>query len=133
MTTIVLKKTLLINLIFKTHLDIGFTDLAQRVIENYFSNYIPRAIQLAKELRESGQKERFVWTVGAWLIYQAMETASPARRKDLEQAIEMGDIVWHGLPFTTHTELMDASLFLHGLNYSQKLDQRFEKKQSRRK
>ena len=128
MTTIVLKKTLLINLIFKTHLDIGFTDLAQRVIENYFSNYIPRAIQLAKELRESGRKERFVWTVGAWLIYQAMETASPARRKDLEQAIEMGDIVWHGLPFTTHTELMDASLFRHGLNYSQKLDQRFEKK-----
>ncbi len=30
-----------IHLIFKTHLDIGFTDSAAGVIQNYFSNYIP--------------------------------------------------------------------------------------------
>ncbi len=27
----------------------------------------------------------------------------------MEAAIEAGDIAWHGLPFTVHSELMDAS------------------------
>jgi hypothetical protein len=128
MTNSLLKKTLLIKLIFKTHLDIGFTDLAEHVMDDYFTQYIPKAIELARVLREGKHQERFVWTVGSWLIYQTLETASPGKRKDLERAIETGDIVWHGLPFTTHTELMDASLFRYGLGYSQKLDRRFGKK-----
>ena len=43
----------------------------------------------------------------------------------MEDAIRNGDIRWHGLPFTTHTELMDRELFQYGLSLSQKLDERF--------
>ena len=32
----------------------------------------------------------------------------------MEKAIERGFIAWHGLPFTTHTELMDPGLFEYG-------------------
>ncbi len=46
----------------------------------------------------------------------------------MEAAIEAGDIVWHALPFTFHSELADASLFRHGLSLSQMLDTRFGKK-----
>jgi hypothetical protein len=114
-----------IHLVFKTHLDIGFTDLARNVVRRYFTDFIPRAIAAADELQNAGDNVRFRWTTGSWLIYEYLERASPSERKRMEQAIAAGDIVWHGLPFTTHSELMDADLFAFGLSLSQRLDQRF--------
>ena len=117
-----------VHLIFKTHLDIGFTDLAANVVEGYFTRDIPRALETARSLRLEGGKERFVWTTGSWLIFEYLEHGSPTECKQMEEAIRAGDIAWHGLPFTTHTELMDASLFRFGLSLSQSLDKRFGKK-----
>jgi Domain of unknown function (DUF5054) len=121
-------RTTKVHLIFKTHLDIGFTDLAGNVIANYFSHYIPRAIEVARTLREQGGAERFVWTTGSWLIYEYLEQGTPKQRALMEEAIAAGDIAWHGLPFTTHTELMEASLFKYGLSLSHELDRRFGRK-----
>jgi hypothetical protein len=117
-----------IHIIFKTHLDVGFTDLAENVVAKYFEDYIPSACETARVLRQRGKKDRFVWTTGSWLIYEYLERASSQERKVLEEAIEAGDIIWHGLPFTTHSELMDASLFRYGLSLSNTLDRRFGKK-----
>jgi len=116
-----------IHIIFKTHLDIGYTDLASKVIATYFDHYIPNAIELAKELRLAGDQDHFIWTTGSWLIYEYLEQASPKNRDRLEEAIAAGDIVWHGLPFTTHSELMDVDLFRFGLSLSQELDHRYGK------
>lgn len=117
-----------IHLIFKTHLDLGFTDLAEKVLAQYFTFYIPKALQTARQLRERGSSERFIWTTGSWLIQEYLEQASSSERRVMEEAIEAGDLSWHGLPFTTHSEFMDASLFSYGLSLSQKLDSRFGKK-----
>jgi len=38
-----------IHLIFKTHLDVGFTDYAAVVLDHYFKNYIPAAIRVARQ------------------------------------------------------------------------------------
>ncbi|MFN8373758.1 MAG: DUF5054 domain-containing protein [Anaerolineae bacterium] len=114
-----------VHLIFKTHLDIGFTDYARNVVAGYFNVFIPKALDTAHAMRQQGK--RFVWTTGSWLIYEYLEQASPAQRKRMEEAIALGDIAWHGLPFTTHTELMDASLFRFGISLSQTLDKRFGK------
>jgi len=114
-----------IHLIFKTHLDVGFTDFAAAVTHNYFKKYIPTALRVAREMRDSGCEDRFVWTTGSWLIYEFLEQASPAERADMEAGILAGDIAWHALPFTTHTELMDAELFRFGLSLSQSLDARY--------
>ena len=116
-----------VHVIFKTHLDVGFTDYARNVLENYRTRYIPAAIALARELREDGGVARFRWTTGSWLIYEYLEHADAAGRRAMEEAILAGDIAWHGLPFTTHTELMDAVLFRFGLSLSQELDARFGK------
>lgn len=116
-----------IHLVFKTHLDIGFTDFARNVFQTYFETFIPSAIQTARKLREAGSEDRFIWTTGSWLIYEYLEHANAQQKRELENAIEAGDIDWHGLPFTTHTELMSASLFQHGLSLSQQLDKRFGK------
>src|SRR5512133_28581 len=116
-----------IHLIFKTHLDVGFTDFAAHVVSNYFNHYIPKAIELADALRQSGSQDRFVWTTGSWLIYEYLEQADAAGRKRMEEAIAHGDIAWHALPFTTHSENMDPDLFRFGLTLSKELDQRFGK------
>ena len=117
-----------VDLIFKTHLDIGFTDYARNVVNNYFTGFIPQALKISRQLREENRPERFIWTTGSWLIYEFLEKAPPAERAKLEAAIEAGDITWHGLPFTTHSELLDSSLFEFGLSLSHELDRRFGKK-----
>jgi len=40
-----------VHVLFKTHLDIGFTNLARAVVEQYMTRYIPAAIELARLLR----------------------------------------------------------------------------------
>lgn len=114
--------------IFKTHLDIGFTDLAKNVTEKYLNSFIPGAIKTAKTLKSSATDARFVWTTGSWLISEYLRTKSAEECAELERAIKNGDICWHGLPFTTHTELMSAELFNYGLSLSKRLDECFGKK-----
>lgn len=117
-----------IHLIFKTHLDVGFTDYASVVVNNYFSSYIPASLRVAREMRESGKPERFIWTTGSWLIYEYLEQATGEARKEMEDAITRGEIAWHALPFTTHTELEDVELFRFGLGLAKRLDERFGRK-----
>lgn len=107
-----------IYVLFKTHLDIGFTDMSQKVVENYMKNFLPNAMKVAKQMR--GEKERFIWTAGSWLIWKFLEESPDAEL--LEDAIRHGEVRWHGLPFTTHTECMNQELFEYGTSLSAKLD-----------
>ncbi len=111
--------------VFKTHLDIGFTDFAQSVVQRYREQYVPKALRLARELREADGEARFVWTTGSWLIHHILDVGSASERHALEDGIEAGDITWHALPFTTYTELLDGDLVRSGLNLSAVLDRRF--------
>ncbi len=118
-----------VHLVFKTHLDIGFTDHAEKVRRQYHERFIPQAIETGAHFYAENPKEpKFIWTTGAWLIWDHLNSRSPAEVAALEQAIERGLIRWHGLPFTTHTELMSPDLFRAGLSYSQELDRRFGKR-----
>ena len=114
-----------IHIIFKTHLDVGFTDMAASIRKQYFDRFIPNALALARRSRETDSPNRFIWTTGSWLIFEYLENADAKARKEMENGILAGDIAWHGLPFTTHSELMDADLFRTGLSLSRRLDERF--------
>ncbi len=114
------KKTVLV--IFKTHLDIGFTDYSANVIDNYINTFIPNAIKVGYELKDTDTQ--FKWTVGSWMIDRALKEDKTGV---VEQAVEDGILNWHALPFTTHTELMSPELFEYGLDISKKLDERFGK------
>jgi hypothetical protein len=52
---------------FKCHLDVGFTDTQAGVMRKYFDEYFPRAMQVATAMRQSGT-DRYAWTTGSWLI-----------------------------------------------------------------
>ncbi|WP_256760860.1 DUF5054 domain-containing protein [Cohnella sp. WQ 127256] len=122
-----MRKIETVHVIFKTHLDIGFTDLAHNVVDQYRYEYIPKAIELAERLSKEQGQAGFIWTTGSWLIHEYLKQASVDQRSQMEQAIQRGFIAWHGLPFTTHTELMDPQLFEYGLSLSHSLDARFGK------
>ena len=109
--------------IFKTHLDVGYTDLGQAVVDKYLNEYVPRAISVARELE--GTDTPFAWTLGSWMVDQALRYDSDG---SVERAIRDGLLRWHGLPFTTHTELMSKELFEYGLSISRSLDERFGKR-----
>ena len=117
-----------IMVLFKTHLDIGFTDFSAAVTERYMKDFVPNAIKTAKALKEKNSEAKFIWSTGSWLIREFLLTQDEESVKALEAAIKAGDISWHGLPFTHHTEIMDKELFEYGLSMSKELDERFGKK-----
>jgi len=117
-----------VYVLYKCHLDVGFTDTEQGVIRTYFNDYFPRAMEIAEKLRQSGGEERYVWTVAAWLLYEYLEQATSEQRRRMEKAIAYGDFAWHAMPFTWNSEMLDSSLISSALRLSASLDQRFGKK-----
>ncbi len=117
-----------VHLIFKTHLDIGFTGLSPEVEQRYINEFIPKTLAVIDELRDSHAEERYVWTTGSWLIWEYLQRATPEAVVKLEAAINRNDIVWNGMPYTVESEMMSKDLFETCLQLSQQLDRRFGKK-----
>jgi hypothetical protein len=109
---------------FKCHLDVGFTDTQAGVTKKYFEVYYPAAMKRAAAMREAGT-DRYTWTTGSWLLYEYLEQASSDARKRMEEAIAAGDIAWHALPFSWQTEFIDRSMIAGCLGFSKSLDKRF--------
>jgi hypothetical protein len=109
---------------FKCHLDVGFTDTQAGVMRLYFDRYFPQAIQVANVLRQGGE-DRYVWTTGSWLLYEYLEQASSQQRRRVEEAVAAGALAWHALPFSWETEMLDRSMIAGALGLSQSLDRRF--------
>lgn len=114
-----------VTIVCKNHLDIGFTESASKVVHDQVNWMIPTALRQAERLRDEGLG--FCWTVGSWLIWEALERKRGRDLQDLEAGLVAGSVAWHGLPFTTHSELMDEELFEAALGLSRELDGRFGK------
>ncbi|MEI6168303.1 MAG: DUF5054 domain-containing protein [bacterium] len=112
-------------LICKNHLDLGFTESVAKVTHDAINWMLPVAIGQSEILRKEGLN--FVWTVPAWTAFRALELHAGNSLKQIEQAMERGDVAWHALPFTMHCELLDPELFNAGLALARRLDQRFGK------
>src|ERR1700678_1816977 len=109
---------------FKCHLDVGFTDTQAGVMRKYFDVYYPEAMKRANAMREAGA-DRYTWTTGSWLLYEYLEQAKGDARKRMEQAIAAGDIAWHALPVSWQTEVLDRTIIAGAIGFSKSLDQRF--------
>lgn len=113
--------------VFKTHLDVGFTNYSSAVTQNYLDNFIPKALDVAEELRAENSEEKYVWTVGSWLIWKYLQKATLEETERLTKAISAGDIVWNGVPYTVESEVMNKEMFESSLLLAKKLDKRFQK------
>lgn len=115
-----------ILVLFKTHLDVGYTGLANDIVEKYNQEYIPKALQVAEDL--AGENVNFIWITGSWLIWQYLNKANPQQKEKMEKAIKNRWISWHGLPVTFHSEAMNDELYTYGLSLAKELDHRYDKK-----
>lgn len=116
------------HIIFKTHLDIGFTALGRDVEKLYLEKFVPGSIALAHRMKDDPTGANFKWTVGSWIIHKCLNHYKGKELRRFEQAINNGDISWHALPFTVHSELLTPSLFEYGLSLSWELDRLFGKR-----
>lgn len=115
-----------IVVVFKTHFDIGYSNLARNVVKQYRTSMIDRTLDVIRQNRRQPELEQFVWTVPGWPMSQMLwEGQSPQRRKVIEQAIKDGHLVIHGLPFTTHTETLGLEDLVRGLGFSSSLARRY--------
>jgi len=113
-----------VSIVFKCHLDVGFTNTQAAVKRKYFDVYYPQAIRTAAAARTAGP-DSYIWTTGSWMLYEYLEQATSQQRRDMEKSIAAGDIAWHALPFTWQTEMLDPSMITGALAFSSTLDTRF--------
>ncbi len=114
-----------VYVIFKTHFDLGYTDLSSNVEQKYIKNFIPKAIDLAEQLRAENGTARYVWTTGTWLIDAYLRQASSEEALKLEKAIKNGDIVWNAAPYTIQSESASKDLFEGMLGLSKRMDETY--------
>ncbi len=112
--------------VFKTHFDIGFTDLAENVIRNYSTGMLRQVIETCRATEHMGPL-KYVWTMPAWPLHHILSHCESDLRPELERLIDNGQIVWHALPFTSHTDCCSPEEYAQGLMYARELSLRFQK------
>ena len=121
-----------LHVIFKTHLDLGFTARAGDVRRRYHDYYIPMALETGEHfLLENREAPEFIWTTGSWLIWDHLQTQSAEKVRRLENGIAAGIIAWHALPFTMHSEILSPALLDEGVSIARELDTRFGRSPTR--
>ena len=115
-----------IILVFKTHFDIGFTDLASNVIQKYATDMLRQVLETCRATEHMGD-QKYVWTMPAWPLYQVDRACDGELKKELEHYIRTGQIVWHALPFTSHTDFCGEEEYLEGLRYGKWLSEKYGK------
>lgn len=124
-----MRKVEKVFVVFKTHFDIGFTDLAKEVVAGYGRKMLPDVVKTCEETQMLGKNHQFVWTMSAWPLLQSLKTEY-GKEDILNKAdtlIRNGQIIWHGLPFTTHTEFCGLEEFIRGMHFSMQLAEKFKK------
>ena len=113
--------------VFKTHFDLGFTDLPENVFKRYREEMMDNALAVIEKSATLPPEKRFAWTVSGWPLQAQIlgPQQTPERRVRIEKAIKSGALVVHGLPFTTHTESLDYEDLVRGLWYSSAITRKY--------
>lgn len=118
-----------------THLDIGFTLLANDVCEEYFQKHFPNGWALSAALRALGGPATYAVTSHPWLILEFLDGTAgcsrtprtPAQIAAMEAAIMRDDVRWHGKPMNNFVELEDGPWFASSLELAGELNRRYNK------
>ncbi|MCZ8517127.1 DUF5054 domain-containing protein [Paenibacillus filicis] len=114
-----------IYVVFKTHFDIGFTGLASEVVQRYRTEMLDDVLDICKQTEANPPGERYVWTMSAWPLLQSLEGAESEARAQAEELIRSRRLIWHTLPYTTHTEFCGMEEWIRGMYVSRALSERY--------
>ncbi|MGJ7032461.1 glycoside hydrolase family 38 C-terminal domain-containing protein [Niabella hirudinis] len=116
---------------FKMHVDIGYTDWAESVLQKYAGPMLDKTLRSIDETAVLPKAEQFVWTIPAWPLQYMLDHCSPANKPRLEKAIKDKRIIPHALPFTVQTEASDMESLTRGLSFADQINRRFGLKPAR--
>ena len=114
-----------IILVFKTHFDNGYTDMAESVINKYSTTMMEQALTTLEKSRSLPREKQFVWTMPSWPLTKILERCTLEMKPKVEAAIREGWFVYHGLPFTLETEAADPEVLVRALTFSAELSKKF--------
>ncbi|MBI5834433.1 MAG: hypothetical protein HZB16_19215 [Armatimonadetes bacterium] len=105
-------------IVFKTHFDIGYTDLARNIVTRYRTTMIDQALAVVDQSRGLPPEQQFVWTVPAWPMTKILEDwpgQTAERRARLQAAFAAGRFAVQAMPFTVQTEALEPETLIRGL------------------
>lgn len=128
-----------VHLVISNHLDVGFGGIGPflatdvQVINTYFSVYFPKAIEVARKLRERGGEEQLKWMTQSFLVSMyldcppnmGLQCPSKEEVEAFGEAVRAGDIWWHGMPHNAQIEVFDESLLEYAIQMGHDLAARF--------
>jgi alpha-mannosidase len=107
--------------VFKTHFDIGYTDLAERIVQKYSTSMINETLKTLDESKSMSANSQFRWTVPGWPMKEILENRSGDSKKVIDNAIRDGRFVIHALPFTFETEAGTPEALTRSMQFSSKI------------
>ena len=107
-----------IVVVFKMHVDIGYTNWAEGVLQKYSGEMLAETLESIEETSSLPKEEQFVWTIPGWPLKYLLENCPADKKEKLEKAIKESRIVPHALPFTFETEASDLENLVRGLSFS---------------
>ena len=113
--------------VFRTHFDLGFTDLPENVFKRYREEMMDNALMLIEKNETQPKEKRFSWNVAGWPLQAQMlgPLQTPERKLRIEKAIKEGKLVADGLPFTIQTESLDFEDLVRGLGFSSAISRKY--------
>ncbi len=119
-------KTENVIVVFKTHFDIGYTDLAGSVISKYQTSMIDGALKVIDKTKSLPGNEHFTWTLPAWPMQQILSGCSPETRERVVEALKSKYLAVHSLPFTIETEASDLETLARAFQSSSDISREFK-------
>jgi hypothetical protein len=108
-----------IVVVFKTHYDIGYSDLVTNVLTRYRTVFVDEVMKVIEHTRSLPRQQQFVWTVPGWPLKEMLWPGqTPERRKRILHAMKDGRLAVHALPFTLQTESLDLEDLVRGMVFS---------------
>lgn len=114
-----------IVVVFKMHVDIGYTNWAEGVLQKYTVDMLDETLKSIDETSGLPKAEQFVWTIPSWPLKYMLENCTPERKQRLEKAIKEQRIVPHALPVTFETEACDLENLVRGLSYATEINSKY--------
>lgn len=111
-----------IVVVFKTHYDIGYTDLVTNVLTRYRTTFVDNAMKIIDDSQSLPADRQFVWTIPGWPLQQMLWPGqTPERREEIVRALKSGRLALHALSFNTQTEGLDLEDLVRGMIFSTEL------------
>lgn len=116
-----------ICVVFKTHIDLGYTATFQEVLRLYRTRLLEQLLENLDRTANRKAGRRFIWMLSTWLLEQCLDPRRTRREyvRRLEHYIRAGQVVWGLMPFTTHSEFFGIEEMCRSIYAARRLAERY--------